>query len=195
MAVRIVNTVLEDLKTNGLDSEHEVVPKDPEKARDFAVKRKVIEILKAGVNVLYRNEFKVELEKYFRQEFQKQGDLLVKTARTESSGTPEEKEIAAKNLVQKIQACYPPDVFKSLQKSWKIWCNECWAYHDHVFTADDVTTLLRRSAVKKNIESLAFNYSRFGIPFPRFDTHVQVVHLGDLVRQYIQSRLEERQEK
>lgn len=194
MAVRIVSTAFEDLRKNGLDLEGEV-PKDPEMARALAVKHKVIKIIKAAANELYRNEFKVELEKNFRQVYQKQADQMTESAKRESSGTPEEKERAVKYLVQKIQDFYPSDVFNSLQKSWKIWCIECTAFHDHVFTEGDVTTLLRHSSMKKDIEEMTYYISRFGIMWPKFEDHVQVIQLADVVRRYIQSRLEERQGK
>ena len=195
MAVRIVNIAFEDLRKNGLDLEGEVVPKDPEMAKALAVKHKVIKILKAAANELYRNEFKMELEKNFRQAYQNQADQMTESAKRESSGTPEEKERAVKNLVQKIQDSYPSDVFNSLQKSWKIWCIECTASHDHVFTEGDVTTLLRHSSMKKDIEEMTYDISRFGFMWPKFEDHVQVIQLADVVRRYVQSRLKEGQGK
>jgi hypothetical protein len=194
-AQRILYNMFKELEDNGLDSEVEVVPKDPGQAKLLALKHKAIGLIKAQASQLYKKEFKVELEERFRQEFQKQVDQIIEAVRKEHSRTPADDKVGDRNLAQTMQDIYPFDVFKSLQKSWKIRCNECSAFHDHVFTENDVTTLLRHSSVKKAIEETTFRVSRFGIMWPKFDTHVQVVKLADVVRRYIQSRLEERQGK
>jgi hypothetical protein len=195
MAETMLNNVLEDLRKNGLDSDSGAVSKDPGMARFYALKRKAICLIKAQANVHYTNEFKVELEERFRQEYQRQGDRIIETARTAPSGTPEEKERAVKNLVQKIQASYPPDVFASLQNSWRIWCDECQASHLHFITAGDVTALLRHSSVKLDTRDLPSYYLSLETPFPTFHPHTQEVQLATFVRGYLTSRVQEEQHR
>jgi hypothetical protein len=193
MALRIVNIVFEDLKKNGLSSEGAAIPMDPEQARVFAVKRKVIDIFKTGVDVLYRKEFKVELEKTFLQKYQEQKDQIVEIARENFSGTPLEQEIQVRNLIQKIDASIPLDVFKSLQVYWRILCDRCDGSHLHLFTAEDATALLRHSSIKKNTENGQFYFHGFRSPCLTFNPHIQEVYLAPIVRAYINSRLQDQQ--
>ncbi len=193
-AMRFLDTILEDVKKNGLDSSN-VISRDPDMAKFCELERKVNELLRAEASRLFRNEFKVELEERFRQEYQKQADQFIEAVRTSPSGTPEEKERAVKNLVQKIKDSYPVDVFASLQTSWRIRCDECQASHGHIITAENVTALLRQSSVKLDTKGLASYYFSLETPFPTVRPHIQKVHLATLVRGYLASIVQVEQNK
>lgn len=193
MAIGIVDFIFKDLKKNGFDSDSEGTAKYP--TWIYTLKRLAGEQLQAMANELYKKEFKVELENKFKQEYQKHADQIIETARTKSSGTQEVMERAVKNLGQKIWEAYPSDVFKSLQTSWRIWCDDCRGSHVYDLTANDVTAILRYSSVKKDAINRLTYFPGLGTPFPAVKAHFPVLHLAYLVRGYITSRLGERQEK
>lgn len=195
LALEILETIFKDLKATDLHSEGEVVLTEPDKARFFALKRIAIGLVKAQANVLYKNEFKAQLEDRFRQEYQKQTDRIVANKKTAAFETPEDREKEMENLHQKIKDSYPRDVFTSLQRGWKMWCNECSGAHIQFLTPDNVTELLRNSSIKMDTKDLMAYFPGFRIPLPNARPHFHEIDLASIVRVFIASSLQEEKRK
>ena len=187
LAKAIVKFTLEDIKRYGLDSEGGEIFKNPDFFALRALRSKLVECIKAEGSALYKIEFKAELGERFRQEYQKQTELIIEE-KTGTCRTPDEKERITKTLTKQIQDSYPSDAWSALQTKWLIWCDACQGTHVHFLTVHEVTTLLRHSLVKLDTKDKPTFYG-LETPLPTFKPHPQEIHLAEIVKGYIQGKL------